>query len=113
MKKSLFLLAISLTLSLANDNSSKNITASQSIDRLTKGTTIIREVPTLRNVRKSRETRKPRIITISETREVPSFRLARGSRKIRENRLIVQTTRASRKICHLAVQNTLHLAHLK
>lgn len=105
MKRSLILLAITLTSSMAN--TSVNPTESQSMDILTKNQTVIREI------RNFRETPKNRVLKIEITREIPSSRLTRVNREIRENRFIVQTARESRRVRYVLVQNRLHLARLK
>ncbi len=79
MKKSLILLALTATLSMATTHN--NLTAEQNMDILTKDQTVLREIRIPREQRKSRETRLP---TIKKT--ISSFREARVSREIRKTR---------------------------
>jgi hypothetical protein len=113
MKKILSLLALTATISIANTNSSTNLTDSQSIDILTKSQTVIREVRTTREARKTREHREYRLLKIKKIDEVSSLPIARSSREVRKDRLVVQTIRENRKIRHVLIQNNLYFASLK
>lgn len=105
MKRTLIILALTLTSSIANistplvTNNSKHITIEK------KSEIITREIRTSRNIRPSRQVRK--------TRVVPALRFSRESREIHNNRFIVQETRKKRKTRHLLSQDNLYFANLK
>ncbi len=113
MKKTLTLLALALTCSMANVDTSALTTGLTSMDTVEKSEVITREIRSFRNIREHREIRQPRNIEIKKIREVPSFRLARLNREMRDNRFIVQTIRESRKVRYVRSQEEFHLASLK
>jgi hypothetical protein len=104
MKTTLSILALTLTISMANIDTSSLSKTPKQIGTLTKA-----EVNT-RVVRESRKVRETRSITTIKT---SSFRLARASRQIRTNRFIAQVPRESRKTRHILTQNEVHFASLK
>jgi hypothetical protein len=112
MKKILIILALALTSSLANVDTSPIVPSSKHMDK-EKASELTREARTTRSTRQTRKVREARNITTRETIKISSYPLARVSRKIRENRLVTHITRESRKIRHILIQDRLHFAKLK
>ena len=115
MKKILISLTLLLTISIASTDV-PNATNAENINILTKGQVVLREAREnreLRTLRSTRESREISTIKIEKIKKLSSLPLTRESRKIRENRFVVKTTRESRKIHHILVQDKLHFASLK
>jgi hypothetical protein len=116
MKRTLIILTLALTSSIANISTPSITTNSKHMDTGKKPEITIKKNCTSRNVRVSREIRKNRnvkIEKIEKTEVEPSLRRSRGSREIRENRFIVQKTRKSRDIRHVLIQDKLYFVNLK
>jgi len=113
MKKTLLFLTLTLTTAISSLNASETLTSAESLNILTKGQTLLREIPTPRTNRANREVRENRTVKIEKNSEVSALPIARTSRKIRENRLIAQTTRENRKVRHVLILNKLHIASVK
>jgi len=110
MKKTLMILALTLTNSMAAIDAPSTITNSEHIKVEMNPEIITREIRPSRQIRENREVPQARSITIEEA---PSPRLARVSREVREDRFIVHSIRENRKVRYVVLQNNLHIAGLK